>query len=539
MSFSHGRFAFEWTACALRTNPDLERESQDVGACRETESDEEAIHSQTIMRNLSTVVSATAGSTSPIHDDPTCIVVDLDGTLIQADLLAEGLVAHIKGSLLHLFGAIGLLRGGKARLKQAMAELYGVRPDRLPYNEELLRYLRRRKQQGSFLVLATAADSRIARAVADEIGLFDEVIASSGGVNRRGAEKLKAIRRVIGEKSFMFIGDDWEDSVVFDAAETAILVDPPRALLRKLKASGKLREMILTGKNSPAEMVRLLRPHQWAKNLLILAPAVAGQRLLDGPTMRAELLAIVAFSLAASTTYILNDALDVAVDRSHPVKRRRPLASGTVGFRRAAVVAAILAAGSLLTAAVLGREFVLLLLAYLGVSTAYSLYLKAVLVVDLFALVSLYMLRLVAGHVAGHIAYSFWFMMFFFLMLTGLALLKRYSEVKMLDARGVPSVEGRAYRVCDAPTLGTFGAATMVAGVVMFALYSQSDTVKEFYSNPLRLAPLCAVVIFSVLRMWLRAERSELEKDPILELASDPYTYVLGAISCFILYWAG
>ena len=470
--------------------------------------------------------------------DPHVVVVDLDGSLIRTDLLVEGLTAHLGQNPLRLPGALALLRRGKAHLKRAMADRHGVQADRLPYNDELIEELQRRKQQGAFLVLATAADSELAQAVAEELGLFDAVVATSDGVNRRGALKLEAVRGVIGEQRFLFVGDDVEDRALFDAADAVILVDPPEALRRDLDAAGKLRRVIRTGKNSFGAMLRLLRPHQWTKNLLILAPAVAGHRLFDWATLQALLLAIVAFSLAASTIYILNDALDVRADRAHPVKRRRPLASGAVRLPRAAMLGLALATASLLVAAMVGTDFLALLLVYAAVSTAYSMWLKSLLVVDLFTLVSLYILRLAAGHLAGGIAYSFWFMMFFFLMLMGLALLKRYSETKMLDSRGLSCVEGRAYLAADTPILAAAGASSMMASVVIMALYLQSEAVKELYSSPLRLTPLCAVVLFVALRLWLLASRSELEKDPILHLASDPYTYALGAIAFAFVYLA-
>ncbi|MBI1356674.1 MAG: UbiA family prenyltransferase [Acidobacteria bacterium] len=470
--------------------------------------------------------------------DPRVAVVDLDGTLIQTDLLVEGLTAHLGQNVLRLPAAIALLQRGKAHLKRAMAERHGVQADRLPYNQELIEDLQQRKNRGDFLVLATAADSELAQAVADELGLFDAVVASSDGINRRGARKLEAVRAVIGDQPFLFVGDDKEDRALFDAADAAILVDPPESLRRDLEASGKLRRVIRTGKNSAKSTLKLLRPHQWTKNLLILAPAVAGHKLFDWATLEALLLAIVAFSLAASAVYICNDALDVRADRAHPVKRRRPLASGAVRLPRAAAVAFALALGAVLTAALVGPDFLALLLLYATVSTAYSMWLKSLLVVDLFTLVSLYILRLAAGHLAGHIAYSFWFMMFFFLMLMGLALLKRYSETKMLETRGLTSVEGRAYLAADTPILAAVGASSMMASVVILSLYLQSEAVKDLYSHPLRLAPLAAVVMFVALRLWLLASRSELEKDPILHLASDPYTYVLGAVSFAFVYLA-
>ena len=157
-------------------------------------------------------------------------------------------------------------------------------------------------------------------------------------------------------------------------------------------------------------LVRLARPHQWIKNVLVLAAPAAAGVLDQGEPLAETAVAFGAFCLAASGTYYLNDAADVVADRAHPVKRRRPVASGVVPVGLAQVLGVLLVvAGIALAFAAGGYELPAVVAGYVALTTAYSLGLKGVAVVDLVCVAAGFVLRAVAGAVATDVPISDWF----------------------------------------------------------------------------------------------------------------------------------
>lgn len=177
-----------------------------------------------------------------------------------------------------------------------------------------------------------------------------------------------------------------------------------------------------------------MRPRQWTKNVLVVAAPAAAGLLLEPDVLVPVLIAFVSFCAVSSSVYLVNDIADREVDRLHPVKARRPIASGELGVRPAAVLAGVLAVVGIATALLAGWELTLLVAGYLAMQVAYNVRLKHEPVVDL-AVVSLgFLLRAVAGGVAADVELSRWF-----LMVAGFGSLfvvaaKRYSELTTLGA---------------------------------------------------------------------------------------------------------
>ena len=159
----------------------------------------------------------------------------------------------------------------------------------------------------------------------------------------------------------------------------------------------------------PAGVLRELRPKQWVKNVLVFAaPAAAG--VIDE---RAELLhalgAFVCFCAAASATYLINDISDVESDRRHPTKRERPIAAGIVPVPFAIVLSILLLAGGVGGAFLIRRDFGLTILAYLALTTAYTLWLKHIAVLDIISVAAGFVLRAIGGATATSVPISEWF----------------------------------------------------------------------------------------------------------------------------------
>lgn len=273
-------------------------------------------------------------------------------------------------------------------------------------------------------------------------------------------------------------------------------------------------------------LLALLRPHQWAKNLLAFVGLLAAHRWMDGAAWQAAAIAFAALCCTASAIYILNDALDVANDRLDPDKRHRPLAAGTVSPRAAALAALLLvvAAGLLIQALpALGQAA---LLGYAGGALAYNLGFKRVLWLDVMLLSALYTLRVIAGALACSIAPSPWLVAFSLFLFLSLAALKRYAELARLAGGALP---GRPYRQGDGPLVMAIGVAAALAAGVVLALYVNAEDVSRMYRRPELLWALGPIVLTWLARIWTTAHRGELRGDPVLHALGDRGSWVAAA----------
>ena len=174
-------------------------------------------------------------SALPTPEPPLC--VDLDGTLISADTLHHSLLLLARTRPWRLFELPFALLGGRAKLKRRITDVVSIDPATLPYRTEVVEWVRLKRAEGRRVILCTAADRRIADAVADHLGLFDAVVASDGSHNAKGAGKVHAIRAYIGDDEFDYVGDSLVDLPVLRAARQGVLVSPHPELERLARAS--------------------------------------------------------------------------------------------------------------------------------------------------------------------------------------------------------------------------------------------------------------------------------------------------------------
>jgi len=212
-----------------------------------------------------------------------------------------------------------------------------------------------------------------------------------------------------------------------------------------------------------------LRPHQWVKNLFVLAPLVFAQELFEGHAAIKGGIAFFIFCFLAGAVYTLNDLVDLERDRAHPLKKERPIASGRVPAAAAASMAAALTAGSLLVGAYLSTGFVIVLSVYLLVNVAYSFRLKHWPYIDVLCLAFGFLLRIVAGSQAIGVAPSVWLLLCTFLLALFLALGKRKQEMAAVGAAAPrpvlvhyhPTVVIWGMRISAILTLLTYAAYTL------------------------------------------------------------------------------
>lgn len=284
-------------------------------------------------------------------------------------------------------------------------------------------------------------------------------------------------------------------------------------------------------RSTASAVVRAVRPHQWAKNVLILVPLVFAHRLLDPPLLASAVIACVAFSLCASSIYVVNDLLDLEADRLHPRKKRRPFAAGELTIPFGVVLSALLmAAGIAVAAAAVSWALAGTLVGYVAVTTLYSAWLKREPVADVFVLAGLYVLRLVAGGVATGVELSTWLLAFALFFFLSLAFVKRFTELT-----GYGRLPGRGYTVDDGLWMHAIGTSSGYMAVLVLAFYVNAPDVASLYSRPKALWLLCPVLLFWITRTWFRAGRKLLHDDPVVEALKDPVGYACAAATAVVL----
>jgi 4-hydroxybenzoate polyprenyltransferase len=284
--------------------------------------------------------------------------------------------------------------------------------------------------------------------------------------------------------------------------------------------------------------IRSLRPHQWAKNALIFLPLILAHRFGDVTAVSLALMAFLAFSLAASGVYLINDMMDVAQDRKHPVKKNRPIASGLLSVRAARLLAALCFVTAAAITLRLPVNFAIVLGGYLTLNIAYTFYLKRKLLVDVMALAAAYTLRIMAGAVATGIDQSFWLLTFSSFLFLSLALVKRYVELDTVgdeESSDKKRVMGRGYRVNDLDMLAQLGVASAFAAVLVLALYVDGQGRMGLYKTPEFIWLICPVVLYVIGRIWVLAKRRELPDDPVLFILKDWRSHLMGLFVVVIM----
>ena len=279
--------------------------------------------------------------------------------------------------------------------------------------------------------------------------------------------------------------------------------------------------------STPLALVRLMRPHQWVKNVFVFAGLLFSQNWHNRHLDLAVLQAFAAFCCASSFVYILNDWHDRVSDALHPVKRRRPLASGAVTAAPALVLAALLLATGLALAASNTALLVLLAL-YVALNLAYSSGLKQVPVVDVSLIATGFMLRLLAGTVAVGIAPSRWLLLTGIFLTLYLGFCKRKAESFQAESSQRAVMAHYPQALID-----TFIATTMTATLTTYSLFATSAEAQVQHGQ--RLLYTVPIVVFGLLRYTYQVHLGRGE-DVARDLVRDGW--LLGAGALWLLIFA-
>lgn len=448
------------------------------------------------------------------------LIVDLDGTLCCNDTLHDALLEYVAEQPLRLFAVLRWMLSGRIELKIRLSEHHLLEPKLLPYNSCVLELIRSARAQGRPVLLVSATHQTQVDAVSGHLDLFDQAIGTghaeaSPGQNLKGKAKAEYLEERFGTGGFSYVGDGRADLPTWKVARTAYAVAPSARLTRNAAEFGI--ELVQVG--PPAHprwrvLLEAARPHQWAKNLLVLLPVLAA---LDASALGSAVLALIFLSLVASAGYFVNDLLDIRADRIHPRKRARAFASGRLSVGAGAICAAALLVLSFTGAALsLPPVFLLCLAVYLASTLTYSFVLKGKLLVDVIALGALYTLRIVAGAAATGIELSYWLLVFSMFLFFSLATIKRQAELVDLKSVGETRSPARNLETKDLSVFIAMSVSAAQASVLVFALYANDTTTHAAYAEPYSLLFVCPILFFWLARLQILTNRGFMTDDPLV-----------------------
>lgn len=464
---------------------------------------------------------------------PLC--VDLDGTLIKTDVLLESFLGLMKVKPWMLFFIPFWLFKGKTYLKSMLAKQVELDIAVLPYNDTLIAELRQAKLSGRHIILTTASHHLYANAVAKHLGFFDEVIATDSSVNNAGSKKSEILKEKYGDGLFDYVGNSKADLKVWEHARKVYVVNPEFGVAGAIAQRYPNAYVMNDRKFFLPILLKTLRLHQWAKNMLIFVPLIAAHQLGYVTGVIDAMLAFLAFGLCASSVYVVNDLLDLSADRHHARKCKRGFAAGDISILAGlAIFPVLIVLAVVISIGFLPFKFFLALSLYYILTTVYSFWAKRRAILDVMFLAGLYTIRIIAGAAANEIPLSFWLLAFSMFIFLSLALIKRYSELLLLLQGEKGAGKGRDYEVNDLPLLSTLGGASGYLSVLVLALFVNSPEVNILYAHPKVLWGLCPLMLFWVSRIWLITHRGEMHDDPVVFAIKDPVSLTVFILFCVV-----
>jgi 4-hydroxybenzoate polyprenyltransferase len=459
---------------------------------------------------------------------PIALIVDCDRTLTPADMAIESMVRVARRGPRAFLLLLWWLLTGRAGVKARLARVDPIDADKLPIRAEVAALMAEARAAGRPVILASAGHRRNLARVARAHGPFDAIVGTSGRRNAKGAGKLAAIRAMLGDAPFDYVGDATADRPIWAAARTAYTVGV---------STGQKHEVRLA-RPRPLwrALIKAMRPHQWAKNALVFVPVLTAGLVGDWSADARAVVAFALLSLLASSVYLVNDTLDIDADRAHRTKYKRPIASGDLPVPHAIVTALLFAVGSMAAAwFLLGPAAFVALGVYFALTVAYSFYLKATMIADVIALACLYTIRLVIGAAAVMVPVSGWLLLFSMFFFLSLAYLKRYIELRSASGPDHALLGGRGYVPADTEIVAISGIAAGMVSLLVIALFAEAmateaEAAGGGYASGRVLWLLVLPLLYWLNRVWMMARRGQVDGDPVAFAIRDPKSIAVGAV---------
>ena len=462
------------------------------------------------------------------------LFVDLDKTLIKSDFLLESFINYFSKNIFAPLVCIGVcVTKGRAELKKFLYEKSDISIKNLPYNQKVIddifQWKQKHPEKKVFLISATHHEA--IESIAKKLKCFDGWYGTENK-NLKSEVKLKKILELAQGEDFSYIGDSFADIVIWKNAKQCILVDPSKGLLKAVKKiNNSIKVISNKNRNIFLEIIRTIRIHQWAKNLLIFIPGVLSLQSFIN-VLENTIIGFFAFSFIASAFYILNDLFDIENDRVHHSKKNRSFASGSLSITQGFIIFTFLVGSALLISVRLPQVFQQMLFLYAVTTFTYSKYLKKIPILDIMTLSSLYLLRIISGGALLGITVSNWlltFSVFFFLFL---ASVKRWIELNRLNTQ---VISGRGYQNSDKQFISNLSYFSGLISVLVICLYIESQQALTFYNESKLLWLVPILLLYWNLEILFKVERGLVDDDPVKYALKSKTSYIciIGIILIF------
>jgi 4-hydroxybenzoate polyprenyltransferase len=445
------------------------------------------------------------------------LAVDLDETLIHSDMLFETFWSAFSLDWKIPIKSVGWLLKGKEQLKHNLVRSSDINVKNLPYNKHVINYIKQHRKKGGYTALVTASNQIIAEKIAKNLNLFDEVKGSSEKINLKGNIKKNFLSTHFGIKNYDYIGDSIDDLPIWKNANKAITVNANSDIIKlceKINSNCQHLKSKLP-QNTFLNFIKVIRAYQWIKNILVFVPMLAAHQITTHNLIDSS-LAFIAFSLIASSVYIINDLFDLDADRAHPSKKLRPFASGTVPIKNGLIFFLLLFLPGITMSFFIEFYFFLLMLTYYMLTFLYSVVLKKKVILDICILGVLYTFRIVGGGFATEIQISFWLLAFSIFLFLSLAAVKRQSELVDLKNRKKIKIIGRGYQASDLPVINMIAISASFISVLISGLYINTPNMLALYSKPWTFGVASIVLFFWLMNIISASNRGLVDDDPII-----------------------
>ncbi len=443
---------------------------------------------------------------NPDYNNP--LICALNGALLRTDLKSERLLFGVKSSLERLMSsAIDLQRLELERSDPTVSKF------EVPLRSEVYDFLAAEKSRGRRLILDTPESDDSVNEILAEKNLFDESIDL-------GTQP--------SPDSYDYIGSKATSPTTWERANQKYFVgnsETPSGYTGQFK----------TPKIGVKAVIKAIRAYQWLKNLLVFVPIITSQQLSNSDALVSTIIMFLCFSAVASFGYIFNDLLDLQSDRAHQTKQHRPFASGLLSARQGVLIGVVL-----LLLAIVGCLFLPVISAwvlcgYFALTICYSIYLKTKLMIDVVSLGGLFTLRVIGGAAAIESDLSFYLLSFSIFIFSSLGMVKRFAELHNLQAKNKLSARGRGYRVEDMAPVRIIGISLGYMSIFIMGLYINSPVITQYYSNPKVIWFLFPLLTYWLGRLWILANRGEVNEDPLIFAVKDRTSLMVAALSAAIL----
>lgn len=279
---------------------------------------------------------------------------------------------------------------------------------------------------------------------------------------------------------------------------------------------------------------KAVRPYHAVKNFLLFIPLFVGHQYFNTIAIRNVFLGFIVFCLLASSAYLINDLVDLEKDKLHVKKQKRPFASGELTSKAGYILAPILTFFALSISTFLPLSFLTIAISYYGLTLLYSFFIKQIKWLDAILLAILYSVRVFAGMTLIKNGFSFWLIFFVLCLFFSLALLKRYTELILMQAENKFFILGRAYHFNDRSNLALLGHLSGYISILIFIFYIYSAKAQIFYKSPLLLWLICPCLFIWLNRMWYFAQEGKIQDDPVMFTIRNRFSWFFLALIAIV-----